>query len=206
MLQPCAGHGRSCRFRPGFSACGAVSRGPPRPASPADGTCEGRVDHHVFWSPEELTHAGFYPRFIRREPRHRKPPDLRAADDRALLDAYSNAVIGVTERVGPAVVRVETGAKAAERARARRARFGYRHLSGRARAHQQPRGRIVEADPAARHRRHRHRRARARRRSRHRSGAAARRRRARSALCLARRFQDVAARPAGGRDRQSARL
>jgi S1-C subfamily serine protease len=29
--------------------------------------------------------------------------------DQALLDAYSNAVIGVTERVGPAVVRVETG-------------------------------------------------------------------------------------------------
>src|ERR1700757_1425870 len=32
-------------------------------------------------------------------------------NDRALLDAYSNAVIGVTERVGPAVVRVETGPK-----------------------------------------------------------------------------------------------
>src|SRR3954454_2539507 len=32
-------------------------------------------------------------------------------DDRALLDAYSNAVINVTERVGPAVVRVETGPK-----------------------------------------------------------------------------------------------
>ena len=31
-----------------------------------------------------------------------------AIDDAALLDAYSNAVIGVTERVGPAVVRVET--------------------------------------------------------------------------------------------------
>ncbi|MGH6778620.1 MAG: S1C family serine protease [Bradyrhizobium sp.] len=31
------------------------------------------------------------------------------ASDQALLDAYSNAVIGVTERVGPAVVRVETG-------------------------------------------------------------------------------------------------
>ncbi len=31
-----------------------------------------------------------------------------AADDQALLDAYSNAVIGVTEGVGPAVVRVET--------------------------------------------------------------------------------------------------
>jgi S1-C subfamily serine protease len=34
-----------------------------------------------------------------------------ATDDRALLDAYSNAVIDVTERVGPAVVRVETGPK-----------------------------------------------------------------------------------------------
>ena len=33
------------------------------------------------------------------------------ATDQALLDAYSNAVIGVTERVGPAVVRVETGPK-----------------------------------------------------------------------------------------------
>jgi S1-C subfamily serine protease len=32
--------------------------------------------------------------------------------DQVLLDAYSNAVIGVTERVGPAVVRVETGSKA----------------------------------------------------------------------------------------------
>jgi len=34
-----------------------------------------------------------------------------AVSDQALLDAYSNAVIGVTERVGPAVVRVETGSK-----------------------------------------------------------------------------------------------
>src|SRR6201993_3602940 len=32
-------------------------------------------------------------------------------DDRGLLDAYSNAVIDVTDRVGPAVVRVETGPK-----------------------------------------------------------------------------------------------
>ena len=32
----------------------------------------------------------------------------RAAHDAALLDAYSHAVIGVADRVGPAVVRVET--------------------------------------------------------------------------------------------------
>src|ERR1700751_6171435 len=32
-------------------------------------------------------------------------------NDQALLDAYSNAVIDVTERVGPSVVRVETGPK-----------------------------------------------------------------------------------------------
>ena len=34
------------------------------------------------------------------------------ADDRALLDAYSDAVIGVAERVGPAVVRIETSSDA----------------------------------------------------------------------------------------------
>src|SRR5579885_870451 len=32
-------------------------------------------------------------------------------DDLALLDSYSRAVIGVTERIGPAVVRIETGPK-----------------------------------------------------------------------------------------------
>jgi S1-C subfamily serine protease len=39
------------------------------------------------------------------------PAEQAASNDQALLDAYSNAVIGVTERVGPAVVRVETGPK-----------------------------------------------------------------------------------------------
>jgi S1-C subfamily serine protease len=38
-------------------------------------------------------------------------PEPTANTDQLLLDAYSNAVIGVTERVGPAVVRVETGPK-----------------------------------------------------------------------------------------------
>ncbi len=39
------------------------------------------------------------------------PAEPTPDNDQNLLDAYSNAVIGVTERVGPAVVRVETGPK-----------------------------------------------------------------------------------------------
>jgi len=39
------------------------------------------------------------------------PDEHVSTQDHALLDAYSNAVISVTERVGPAVVRVETGPK-----------------------------------------------------------------------------------------------
>jgi S1-C subfamily serine protease len=38
-------------------------------------------------------------------------PGPAPIDDQPLLDAYSNAVISVTERIGPAVVRVETGPK-----------------------------------------------------------------------------------------------
>jgi S1-C subfamily serine protease len=37
--------------------------------------------------------------------------EASSPDDKSLLDAYSSAVIGVTERVGPAVARVETGSK-----------------------------------------------------------------------------------------------
>jgi S1-C subfamily serine protease len=40
------------------------------------------------------------------------PADPADITDRALLDAYSHAVIGVAERVGPAVVRVEVTTKA----------------------------------------------------------------------------------------------
>ena len=50
--------------------------------------------------------------------------DASPADDQALLDAYSNAVIDVTERVGPAVVRVETGPKAGTTAGSRGERGG----------------------------------------------------------------------------------
>jgi S1-C subfamily serine protease len=41
----------------------------------------------------------------------RRASEPAPANESVLLDAYSNAVIGVTERIGPAVVRVETGPK-----------------------------------------------------------------------------------------------
>ena len=40
-----------------------------------------------------------------------RAPEPEPVERSALLDAYSNAVIDVTERIGPAVVRVETGPK-----------------------------------------------------------------------------------------------
>src|SRR5579883_2874430 len=40
-----------------------------------------------------------------------RAPEPAPVNDQVLLDAYSNAVIDVTDRVGPAVVRVETGPK-----------------------------------------------------------------------------------------------
>ena len=45
-----------------------------------------------------------------------RPADPQNTDD-TLLDAYSRAVISTTERVGPAVVRVETGARNGSRER-----------------------------------------------------------------------------------------
>jgi S1-C subfamily serine protease len=45
------------------------------------------------------------------EPGSGATPVTTPDGDQSLLDAYSNAVIGVTERVGPAVVRVETGSR-----------------------------------------------------------------------------------------------
>ena len=48
---------------------------------------------------------------IAANPLSSQPADAGSTNDRALLDAYSNAVIDVTDRVGPAVVRVETGPK-----------------------------------------------------------------------------------------------
>ncbi|HVZ14900.1 MAG TPA: trypsin-like peptidase domain-containing protein [Bauldia sp.] len=42
-------------------------------------------------------------------------PDATATGDRELLDAYSTAVAGIVERVGPAVVRVETRRAAGSR-------------------------------------------------------------------------------------------
>ena len=71
------------------------------------------------------------------------------ANDEALLDAYSNAVIDVTERVGPAVVRVETGPGSPDARERGGLGSGIVISPDRSGADQQPRGRIVQTDPAA---------------------------------------------------------
>ena len=58
-----------------------------------------------------------------------RPADPTSPNDDALLDAYSRAVISVTERVGPAVVRVETGARNGQPQERGGARLGHRHLA-----------------------------------------------------------------------------
>ncbi len=54
----------------------------------------------------------FTSEFAGDQPSPAQTSEASAINDQALLDAYSNAVISVTERVGPAVVRIETGPKA----------------------------------------------------------------------------------------------
>jgi hypothetical protein len=128
------------------------------------------------------------------------PPPTRferpaAAGDAALLDAYSNAVIDIAERIGPAVVRVETGSKAPDSRE--RGGLGSGIVIS-------PDGlvltnsHVVGASKQIRLRDHE-----ARRRSGYRPCAAARRWRAGPALCGARQLEEPAPRPAGDRDRQS---
>ena len=123
--------------------------------------------------------------------------------DTELLDAYSNAVTGVADEVGPAVVRVET--RGAPRP-ARRGRFRRGDRAGRPGADQQPRGAGRQGRAPCRRGRPRHGGAHPGRGSRHRSGAVARRLGARSGACHTRRLQKAQARATGGRHRQSARL
>ncbi len=88
------------------------------------------------------------------------PPEPAAsvagADDQALLDAYSNAVISVTERIGPAVVRVEVGPKTPQAHERGGLGSGIVISPDGVSAHQQPCGRQFQADQVARHRGCRH--------------------------------------------------
>jgi len=70
--------------------------------------------HHLTW--EGICHVGYLTQETFDEGPAAEPPSAQAtmqaaAADGVLLDAYSKALIDVTERVGPAVVRVETGPK-----------------------------------------------------------------------------------------------
>uniref|UniRef100_UPI0019535F05 hypothetical protein n=1 Tax=Proteus mirabilis TaxID=584 RepID=UPI0019535F05 len=58
------------------------------------------------------------PRFVLDEdpPIHSSPASAPAADDGALLDAYSNAVTKVVDDVGPAVVKLTDTGRDARRA------------------------------------------------------------------------------------------
>ena len=141
-------------------------------------------------------------------------PSAVPAEDQALLDAYSRAVIDVVDRVGPAVVGLavrpdRASASGRPERESRRHRLGRRGGAGRPHPHQQPRRRRSRRRRA--HRRDHGRRpgpagAAGRRRSRHRSRAHPRRRGGDAAGGAARRFQAAQARPTGDRHRQSARL
>jgi S1-C subfamily serine protease len=86
----------------GADRIGALGQGASAPLAPA------KYGHHL--TSEDLAMLDFT-----REPIDnlslQENAQPAAVDDQALLDAYSNAVIGITERVGPAVVRVETRSK-----------------------------------------------------------------------------------------------
>jgi S1-C subfamily serine protease len=64
---------------------------------------------------KEIAMLDFTSDFAGGDPSTANTSEASPVNDQALLDAYSNAVIAVTERVGPAVVRVETGPKARSR-------------------------------------------------------------------------------------------
>ena len=84
--------------------------GPSRPACVGCGILRRRFPA-TSERPKESSHGGFYSDIADDDLSSRTPEPARDNNDRVLLDAYSNAVIDVTERVGPAVVRVETGPK-----------------------------------------------------------------------------------------------
>ncbi len=88
-------------------------QGCPRSRATCGGNGGGSCDSEMWQLSDArgFSHVGYYRRYPDRGPPPSAPEPVPASD-RALLDAYSNAVIGITERIGPAVVRVETGSKA----------------------------------------------------------------------------------------------
>ena len=113
-------------------------------------------------------------------------------EDAALLDAYSRAVTGAVDKVGPAVLHLQvTGLKDGAGGAGSGVVFtpdAYVLTNSHVVRREQDRGRLPRRPQPARHPR--------RRRPRHRSGGAAARRRS-LGLCPARRFAAVAGRPAG---------
>src|SRR3569833_60613 len=112
---PCSFSNRLPRLRPG---------GPCRFARPSyDGdrgvgaakVCPCGADHgYPSDLAKEIAMLDFTSDFAGDDLSTAKTSEASPINDQALLDAYSNAVIAVTERGGPAVGRVETGPKAGQ--------------------------------------------------------------------------------------------